>query len=478
MKFARGKIIAAFALGAVILLGTALSIRINRQRALARPTLSPLASSLSIPPELKDALAQAERDARGYFGMTRGVAELSRLYHANGFFEEARRCYESLQRLEPNAARWPHLHANLLAGFGDLAGAESLQARAVLLQPGYVPAALRLGEIHLKASETAAAKISFERVLQREADNRYARLGLAKCAWAAEDLVGAREQLRQILARSPDFAGALSLSIAIEERAGNLDTARALIVKLGKREAAEFPDPWIDELSASCFDPYRLSVAAATALAAEDPAAARRWLERAIRLDPKEGKYRRQLGKLFLQDREFPRAREQLEQAVALTPSDSDAWVLLSEIATAMGDAAASDRALVAGLKLNPQSPALHYALGHRLSEAGRFAEAVKALKQAQALRPNEVNAGIDLAMIYFRAERIEEGVAELRGVLANQPGHPLAMEILTRHAISSNDEVDARRWFHELQLQPRVPKDDLKAIAVEFRQQFGRAPR
>jgi len=49
-----------------------------------------------------------------------GLIALSRLYHANGFFNEALQCYAGLQRLQLGEARWLHLKASILAGFGRL----------------------------------------------------------------------------------------------------------------------------------------------------------------------------------------------------------------------------------------------------------------------------------------------------------------------------------------------------------------------
>ncbi len=474
MSDARAKLlslaIATFVIGAL-----GLGWRASEQHAIATHAAPPPPGSLT--GELADKIARASETARGFLRPATGLAELSRLYHANGFFTEAGACYDGLEKLEPKNALWPHLQANILAGFGRLEEARPLEERAVALMSNYLPAALRLGDIQLKDNQAAAAEKTYAAVLRRDAANRYALLGLAKCDLAAGRWPEARDRLRQALVGAPDFVGALSLLVTVAEHFGEAATADEFRAKIGKREFVDFPDPWLDELSASCHDPYRLSVVAAAALAAGDAASARRWLERAITLDATAGTYRRQLGKLFFQARDFAPAREQLEQAVRLTPGDSDAWALLVEILGAQGDTTAANRALADGLKQCPQSPVLHYTAGHRLSEAGRFAAAITELKAAQALRPNEVNAGIDLAMIYFRDERIEEAVAELQAVLAAQPGHPLAMEVLARHAINSHDERAARGWLRELRLQPRVAPDDLKTIIGEYQQQFGRLP-
>ena len=429
------------------------------------------------PEELAARIARGEKSAQGYWRPAAGLTELSRLYHANGFYHEALQCLDGLQRLDPGAARWPHLQATILAEFGRLDEALPAGERAVGLAPDYVPARLRLGDVRLKANQTAAAAQAYAGVLVHDPDNPYALLGLAKCDLEGGAWTQARDHLEQAIKQHPDFIGALSHLVTVrehfEDKAG-ADTLRAIIVK---REFHELADPWRDELADDCYDPYQLSVAAAKANFAGDATAARRWLERASNLAPNDGSYRRQLGKMLLETRDFSNARAQLEKAVALAPDDSEAWSLLIVLFTAQGDTAAIDRTVATGLVHCPQSAALHYTHGQRLGSAGRYPEAISEFQTAQRLRPNEANAYIDLALIYFRQERLDEAVAELKGALAAQPGHPLALEALARYAIGSGDEPAARHWIRQLRLQPRVPMEDMKTITGEFQQRFSRAP-
>jgi tetratricopeptide (TPR) repeat protein len=437
----------------------------------ARPELS------GWPSELSDQLAGAEKAARGYFHVTRGLAALSRVYHANGFYAEAARCYEALQRLEPREPRWPHLHAVVEAEFGRMDGALPAEERAVQLAPDYLPARLRLGDILLKSNQTERAAKAYADALKVEPGNPYALLGLAQCDLARGDWAAAREHLRENGKLHPEFVGALSLLVTVSEHFHDDQAAAALRSTIGRREFVDLRDPWLESLADDCFDPYRLSVAAALAKSAGDGPSARRWLERAVALAPSGGSYRRQLGKLLFQSRDYPPAREQLEKAVALTPEDSDAWILFIEILTAMEDAPAAQRALAAGLAACPQSAALHYLRGQKLSAAGRDQEAIGEFKTAKTLRPNEANAYIDLALVYFRLERVEEAIAEVRAALAVQPGHPLAMSVLARYAIDTDDEPAARHWIQQLREQPRISPNDLNAIVSAFQQHFRRAP-
>lgn len=466
------------AVSSVVLVGGArLGWRAVNRHTLAAQSVPDRPALNAWPAELADRIARGEEAAQGYFRPISGLAALSRLYHANGFYNEAIRCYEGLQRLEPGEARWPHLLASILGGFGRLDEALLLCQRATDLAPGYLPARLRLGDILLKAGRPTLAAKTYAEALERDPGHPYALFGLARCAIAAGDWPKAREHLQQAVKLHPDFVGGLSLLVTVSEHFADQATADSLRAAINQRQFLDLPDPWLDSLSDDCYDPYRLSVAAAVANFSGDAAAARRWLERAIALAPASSSYPRALGKMFLQARDYATARQYLEKAVAVAPGDSDAWALLVEALTAMGDLEAAQRALAAGLVNCPQSPGLHYAYGRRLSGAGRINEAIAEFKTTKSLRPNEANAYVDLALVYFQMERMDEAIAELKAALTVQPGHPLALEVLARHAIGTNDEPAARHWIRQLRLQPRVPAEDLNTIIQEYQQHFGRAP-
>jgi tetratricopeptide (TPR) repeat protein len=429
------------------------------------------------PVEFVQRVAQSEAQARGWWRPAGGLAVLSRLYHANGFYNEALRCLAGLERLERGEARWPHLQAVILAEFGRLDDARPAFERVVARAPDYVPARLRFGDVCLKTNQTAAAVEAYAAVLTRAPNQPFALLGLAKAALAGGDWGKAREYLERAVAAHPDFIGGLSLLVTVREHFEDKSGADALRALIGKKEFTEMPDPWRDQLADDCYDPYLLSVAASKANFSGDTGAARRWLVRAIALAPQAAAYRRQLGKILLELRDYAAARPQLEKAVELEPGDSDAWALLVFLFSAMGDTVRGDQALAAGLARCPESAALHQTYGQRLGRAGRHREAIAELKLSQRLRPTEATAYIDLAMIYFREERLDDAVAELKGALAVQPGHPLAMGALARHAIGSGDEAAARHWIRQLREQSRVPAEDLQTIVAEYGRRFGRAP-
>ena len=457
--------------------GLGLAVSSQHQRTIILNHLPPAPVFSSRVAGLKARVASAEGSARSYWRPGTGLAELSRLYQANGFYNEALQCLAGLQQLERAEARWPHLQAAMLGEFGQLDEALPAQQRAVLLAPSYGPARLRLGDMLLKTNQTVAANLAYAEVLRREPANPYALLGLAKSAVGQGNWVEAGAWLQQARDAHPDFIGGLSLLVTVREHLNDQAGADALRAMIGKREFTELADPWRDALTDDCYDPYLLSVAAAKANFSGEGKTARRWLEQAMALAPTDHAYRRQLGKLLLETREFGPAQWQLEKAVALAPDDSEAWSLLILLFNAQGNRAAAERALASGLVYCPSSAALRYTNGQRLSQAGPYPEAISELQMARRLRPNEANASIDLALIYFRQERLAEAVAELKTALTVQPGHPLALGTLARYAIGTADEPAARHWIRQLRLQPRVPLADLNQITAEYQQLFKRAP-
>ncbi len=340
-----------------------------------------------------------------------------------------------------------HLLANLLAGSGASMSSCPSGVTPIASHPTMCRR-LRLGDILLKTNQAEEAARAYQEVLKIGP-----RPALRCSAWrgaaGGERWNCARQHLLRARGTSRPLCRTLTLhKVTVHEHFGDLETAKSVRSAIGMREFHDLRDPWLDALLDDCYDPYRVSVGAAVAAYAGDPKTAIRLLERAIMLAPTEGTYARQLGKLHYQLNTHAEARRYLEQAVTLSPEDADAWSLLIDLLNTIGDAPAMQRALAKGLSHCPNSPSLRFANGSQLAKAGRTGEAIAELKRAQRLKPDEVRPFIELALIYFRQDRIEEGLSELRAALVAEPGHPLAMSVLARHAIETEDEPQARHWL------------------------------
>lgn len=434
----------------------------------------PATPDLTASAVLTERVASAESRARSLITAPKGLAELSRLYHANGFLEEATRCYTGLEKLNPSEARWMHLHASILAGYGETEAAIQLWRQVVKLAPEYIPARLRLGDCLLKTNQSAEAAAIYSDVLKRNPDNAYALLGLARIDFEAGHWVQARERL-EVVVKQTNYNLGYDLIVSLYEKLGQHE--RALSIRgMAKASGAyrDAPDPWQDELIDVCFDPYRLALAAGVSVRFGEPAKSIALLERAIALAPADVSSHFQLGCIQVDQNNFPAAREQFQLCIQLAPEFADGWAHLSSLQEQTGDSAAAKQTLLTGLARCPGSPGLHLMRARNLQHAGLINEAISEYRISIRLRPNEPEAYVEMGNMLITAGREAEGITQMRLALDADPGDPTALGVLTFYSISIGNEAEARRWFARVSMQPRMPSEQIARLHEIFRQAFG----
>ncbi|HEX2861350.1 MAG TPA: tetratricopeptide repeat protein, partial [Lacunisphaera sp.] len=370
-----------------------------------------------------------------------------------------------------------HLHATLLAGYGEIDPALARWEKVRRLAPEYVAAHLRRGDSLLKANRPQDAAAAYETVLKLEPDNPYALLGLARLDLEASRWEQARPRLEQVVTLTKYTLG-YDLIVSLYERMGL--TQRATEIRgMAKASGAyrDPPDPWLDVLIEDCVEPYRLSLAAGTVARNGDPATAVRLLERAVEVAPEDVSVIFQLGTLLIAQGDSAGAIQYLRRCTELAPDFADGWANLSALQASLGETAVADRTLAQGLKNCPQSPGLHLQYARNLQKAGRIAEAAAEFQTSIRLRPNEPDAYLELGNLYIRQGRNAEGLAEMQRALVAEPAHPMAMSVLAFNAIMTGNESEAQRWFAALRNQPRAPREQVERLRNAYRQKFGRAP-
>lgn len=438
----------------------------------ALPPLPELAGN--VPAVFRTQLNEANSQAQSRLGSRAGLERLSRLYHANGLLSEAAQCYDLLERMEPSEPRWLHLHASILAGYGEVEPAMALWQRTVTLAPTFIPAQLRLGDCQLKSNQPDQAAATYSAVLQRDPANSYALLGLARLDYEAGRWEKAQERLETVVQQT-NYALGYDLIVTLYERTGQ--PRKALAIRAAEKASGAFrdpPDPWLDDLMDVCFDPYRLALTAGFIARNGDPAKATKLLERAIELAPDDVSSRFQLGTLSAAQHNFSVAREQLERCTRLAPDFADGWAQLSALETQLGNDSAAARTLATGLANCPQSPGLHLMRARALQKNGANSEAIVEFRESIRLRPNEADAYIELATFLINLGSVDEAVRLLQQSLEAEPGNPMALSTLAFHAISTGDESSVLRWFSKIRNQPRVPAEQVAKLRDFYQEQFG----
>ncbi len=442
------------------------------------PWIPATPDTTGFPPALDDALAAANADAQAGRRSLDGLKHLSALYHANGFFDQAIFIYQGLAQLEPTEARWPHLHATILAGFGLSDEALALWDTVTALTPDYLPARLRIGDIALKSNDLARATTAYEAAQGIDASNAYALLGLARIDLEKGNEAAALRKLETVVRRS-NYTLGYDLIVTLYENAGETSKADAI---RGQAEASgafrDPPDPWLDALLADCYDPFRIALEAGTKARMGEPEVAIDLLQRALQLDPNDVSAHFQLGNLYKDQLKLDAAIAEFRRCTQLDPGFADGWGNLSGTLAQSGNITEADRILNAGLEAVPDSPGLHLMRARRLRAGGENGAAIADYRASIRYRPNEPEAYIELAIILIGQGRTPEAVQQFESALVYDPANPTALTALAFQAIEAGQRDRADQWLEKVDAQPRIDRNQTNQLREAYRKAFGELPR
>ncbi|MBK1878925.1 tetratricopeptide repeat protein [Pelagicoccus mobilis] len=425
-------------------------------------------------PELLDRIQNATTEANE--GQLDGLAELSRLYHANGFTNEAWQCYATLVLVDPSQARWPYRFGRILAGYGQLEEATPLFEDTIKLDSKYLPARIRLGDTLLKQNRFEEARRVYQDTLSLDEQNPYALVGLARVAIAKEDWKEARAHL-ELAVKASDFQIGADLLGDVYEKLDLPALENRVLQNIEWGSYADIPDPWSLTLMDDSYDAYQVSIAGGWAAHQGDVRTGLRYAQRAIKLDPDSSTLHYQIAGLYQNLENDKKAEEHYRRCVELQPDFSDAWLGLIEIAKRRNSPTHLRRTLDAALKAAPESPSLNIERGKLLVAQKQFEKAYPYFVKSIENRPHEAVGYIALAQAYLADNRIEDGVAQMRLALVQEPANPVALSSMVFDAIVRKDKAEADQWFTRLRQQVRFRDQEIAQLETMYQQTFGTRP-
>lgn len=450
---------------------------IGHQRdAIARQAVPDMPSLSAQPTELAQRIQKADANVREGSDPLESLSELSRLYHANGFLNEAWHCYHGLLQADPKNPLWPYRLASILAGYGELEEAAPLYRQSLSLDPSYLPVHIRLGDTLLKMNRFAEAEAVYEGALKREPKNAYALVGKARIAIANENWPEARSLLETAISATSFKIGADLLG-DVYEKLGMKSKEQIVLKNMQWGSYADIPDKRMLSLMDDSYDAYQVSIAGGWVLHQGDTDTGLRYLKRALKLDPNGSMLHYQIAAVYRQIGDLEKSREHYERSVELDPQLSDGWIALINIAKETASATAARRLLEQAYAQNPESPSLNIMKGEGFLEQGNIDQAIHFFKRSIEFRPNEASGYIALARAYLTQERVPEGLELMREALKNEPSNPVALTSLAFGAIMQGDQKAADEWFKRLSIQPRLTEKEIDALVQRYHQQFGEWP-
>ena len=151
--------------------------------------------------------------------------------------------------------------------------------------------------------------------------------------------------------------------------------------------------------------------------------------QKAVALDDSQPTAHETLAYAYLGKKQHAQAIAEAERALSLDPNFADAYTTLADILSFAGRPEEAIRLVETAMRLNPRYPASYlWSLGHAYRLAGRYEEAIAALKRVLTRNPDHLTAHVLLAALYSGLGREAEARAEAAEILRVSPNYSLAV--------------------------------------------------
>jgi tetratricopeptide (TPR) repeat protein len=319
---------------------------------------------------------------------------------------------------------------------GDYAAAIRDYRALLARDPAMVDAHINLGAALAHTGQFDAAIEQYTLALPAAADKNGVRLDLGLAYYKKGDFAAASRQfeaLRQLRPDDPQLAillgdSEVKLGRAAEAAAmlapleaanqANADFeyvfATALIASGKRRDGVQRLEKVADATHAA--DAYFL--AGSTQMDLNEFAAARRDFDQALQLDPRLPRIYTLAGIARDKLADPTAAAEMFRKALAADPDDFDANLYLGAILAKRRETDEAKRYLDRALQLNPNSSMARYEMATWKSTVGNYDEAAAELESIVTTDPDWLEPHIELAAVYYRLHRPNDGAKE-RAIVA-----------------------------------------------------------
>jgi cellulose synthase operon protein C len=316
-----------------------------------------------------------------------------------------------------------------------------------------------LVSLEVDQSHFENASVLAERIAQRKPDDLEAQRIYLRTLVVTGNNQAAAPLGRKLLALAPHDADLLNLNGLLEQKAGDLESARKDL----EEAVALNPNDFNSRVN--------LGVVLADL---KDPAGARKQLEKAIALGTDEPQVHFELAKVLRTLGQTQAAQEQLaiyqkrlkeesdraeavskateaaeaikagdnrkaadlyREACAAQPENAALDYRLARVLDSMGDAEGERAALLQAIKANPRFAQAQYQLGYMDFQAGNNAAAEREFRATVEALPDNVQAWISLAATLGAESRLDEARAAIAHALQLQPENSAARGLSERLA-------------------------------------------
>jgi tetratricopeptide (TPR) repeat protein len=230
--------------------------------------------------------------------------------------------------------------------------------------------------------------------------------------------------LESVLRRSPDLVDTRNILGLLQQKMGQHEQAAGNFQKVLERDPLNLMAHYnagVSYFKLNQLDPARKELEVALAIASSSGATMDQVTTPAEEL----------LGRIWLEKKDYQRARRQFAQLLAAEPRNYLAQYGLGWIALQEGKLDEALRHLEAAREIQPQVAPVHTSLGTAYYQKGEVNRAQDEFAKAVELDPNSASAHYNLGLLLQKRRQPEEAAREFRRALALDPAFQPAREAL-----------------------------------------------
>ena len=186
-------------------------------------------------------------------------------------------------------------------------------------------------------------------------------------------------------------------------------------------------------------------------LESNEPARARRYLERAVKLRPGYAEAWNNLGMVSAQEGHEDQAIEDFKESLLFRPDYTTALVNLGNLLRHKGDVEEAQRLFERALEALPNSPDANYSMGMLYARQNQLTEAAKYLERAAELRPDSPEILNNLGVLLVRQGQYPEARERFETSIHVAPNSDQAYLNLAKLYVLLNEKEKARQTLKDL---------------------------
>ena len=257
---------------------------------------------------------------------------VARLESSARNFSQARRHLIRAASIDPRSSEIFSVLATLENAEGNLTAALSNLQKARALSPHSSTLLAQLAVTAMRANQPGLAAEAAKDLVTQNPDDSEALYLFGAASLQNGSIMAARDALERYVKQKPnDARGCLALGITLAASKNELPAARFQFQRCLQLDAANIEAK------------YQLGLLSKSE---GETATAIKLFEEVIARAPDHANALRDVGSLYLQSNDDPKARSVLERAVALNPQDAETHFLLSRVYNRLGDSVLATRHL------------------------------------------------------------------------------------------------------------------------------------